>query len=195
MLLPTRRRFDAVPLENRTTCRKRRGFGYPGLRRSSGFTLIELLIVVAIIGVLAAVGIPMYNGYLANSKRTAAIENFDRVVNFIDTEVLKCRAMGGTPMRLLDKNGNITTVPCPVDSKDAKTNEAFEDHFKGLGMKNPYYPGTAATEMVPGKGCYEGCISIDGHNTVFAVNMHYLDSDGTRQSVPQWVRYLHQISG
>ena len=83
----------------------------------------------------------------------------------------------------------------PVDSKDAKTNEAFEDHFKGLGMKNPYYPGTAATEMVPGKGCYEGCISIDGHNTVFAVNMHYLDSDGTRQSVPQWVRYLHQISG
>ena len=32
-------------------------------QKRSAFTLIELLIVVAILGILAAVGIPMYQGY------------------------------------------------------------------------------------------------------------------------------------
>ena len=38
----------------------------------AGFTLIELLIVVAIICILAGVGIPLYNGYIADSKETVA---------------------------------------------------------------------------------------------------------------------------
>jgi type IV pilus assembly protein PilA len=38
------------------------------IRRASGFTLIELMIVVAIIGVLAAIAIPQYQDYLNRSR-------------------------------------------------------------------------------------------------------------------------------
>jgi type IV pilus assembly protein PilA len=90
----------------------------------AGFTLIELMIVVAIIGILAAVAIPAYSDYTAKAKIANAITSVDSV----KTSVALCiqEAGGVTTDCDAGKNG-ITATDKFLATKEVKSLDSVTD--------------------------------------------------------------------
>ena len=110
------------------------------MKKNSAFTLIDLLIVVAIIGILASIGIPMYNGYMANAKNSASQQCHNDFANLVQTSTVQCNA-GATNLSLVDMNGKQYKKECqPYSSTQRAWMWAYIRHFEGLGYHNTYRP-------------------------------------------------------
>ena len=85
---------------------------------SKGFSLVELLVVVAIIGVLAAVGIVGYDRYVENSKRKVFDQNVVTITRAIDFEFVVVSNDLTSAIKEVDKDGNM------IDDTGATTTSA-----------------------------------------------------------------------
>jgi prepilin-type N-terminal cleavage/methylation domain-containing protein len=104
------------------------------IKLTNGFTLIELLIVVAIIGILAAVGAAVIPGLIGNTKNEVVKVNHKTIVSTLEKEVIICE-MEGELERLTWPKG----VPKIYNScKLAFDLSTIIQHFRELGFKNPY---------------------------------------------------------
>ncbi|TCO74288.1 pilus assembly FimT family protein [Chromatocurvus halotolerans] len=50
-------------------------------RRNHGFTMIELMVIVAVDGILVAVGVPSFNNFLVSSRTSALANDITSAVN------------------------------------------------------------------------------------------------------------------
>jgi len=144
--------------------------------------LIELLIVVAIIGILAGVGVPMYNGYMANAKVQSATTNHANIKSFVTATLIKC-ASGSETATL-----GSTVRDCSQNTRSWAG--YFITYFNSISMnpygKNPYSGNDSAT---PSGGPRIGQTGIGSTNNHIAIRTNIGNKSGGNAYLPDsgWV--------
>ena len=105
-----------------------------------GFTLIELLIVIALIGILSGIAVPIFQSYSSKAKINTSKKICSETASFITAEIGKC--LGGTNLASAYNSTSMNT--CSKDPLNISS-EQYRDYFISkfnvdLNAKNIYKP-------------------------------------------------------